>query len=57
VDIAAAVPGSELQIHPDMGHLVPWELWPDVVAAIVRTARRGEELAAAEPVDRTTGGT
>lgn len=45
VDTAQAVPGSELQIHPDMGHLVPWELWPDVVTAIVRTARRGEELA------------
>ncbi|GAA0923056.1 alpha/beta hydrolase [Pseudonocardia zijingensis] len=46
VDTAEAIPGSELQIHPDMGHLVPWELWPDVVAGIARTARRGEELAA-----------
>jgi pimeloyl-ACP methyl ester carboxylesterase len=46
VDTAVAIPGSELQIHPDMGHLVPWELWPDVVAAVARTVRRGEELAA-----------
>ncbi|WP_432838559.1 alpha/beta fold hydrolase [Dactylosporangium sp. CA-092794] len=46
VDIAEAVPGSELQIHPGMGHLIPWELWPDLVAAIARTVRRGEELAA-----------
>ena len=45
VDTAVAIPGSELQIHPDMGHLVPWELWPDVVAAVARTVRRGEELA------------
>ncbi|OZM76477.1 alpha/beta fold hydrolase [Pseudonocardia sp. MH-G8] len=45
VDTAEAIPGAELQIHPDMGHLVPWELWPDLVAAIARTARRGEELA------------
>jgi pimeloyl-ACP methyl ester carboxylesterase len=45
VDTAVAIPGSELQIHPDMGHLVPWELWPDVVAADARTVRRGEELA------------
>jgi pimeloyl-ACP methyl ester carboxylesterase len=43
VDTAEAIQGSELQIHPDMGHLVPWELWPDVVAAVARTVRRGEE--------------
>jgi pimeloyl-ACP methyl ester carboxylesterase len=45
VDIAEAMPRAELQVHPDMGHLVPWELWPDLVAAIVRTARHGEEHA------------
>lgn len=47
VDIAEAIAGSELQIHPDMGHLIPWELWPDLVAAIVRTARHGEKVAPA----------
>ncbi|WEK60738.1 MAG: alpha/beta hydrolase [Candidatus Microbacterium colombiense] len=45
VDIAEAMPAAELQIHPDMGHLIPHELWPELVAGIVRTARRGEELA------------
>jgi pimeloyl-ACP methyl ester carboxylesterase len=45
VDTAEAIPGAELRIHPDMGHLVPWELWPDLVVAIARTVRRGEELA------------
>ena len=46
VDIAEAIPGSELQVHPDMGHLIPRELWPTLIEGIVRTARRGEELAA-----------
>lgn len=45
VDIAEAIPDSELQIHPGMGHLIPWELWPELVAGVVRAARRGEELA------------
>lgn len=45
VDIADAIPGSELQVHADMGHLIPWELWPELVAAIGRTVRRGEERA------------
>lgn len=44
VDIAEAIEGSELQIHPDMGHVIPWELWPEVVGGITRTARRAEEL-------------
>jgi pimeloyl-ACP methyl ester carboxylesterase len=46
VDIAEAIPRAELQVHPGMGHLVPWELWPVLVAAIARTARHGEALAA-----------
>lgn len=46
VDIAEAIAGSELQVHPDVGHIVPWELWPELVGAIARTAQRGEELAA-----------
>jgi pimeloyl-ACP methyl ester carboxylesterase len=46
VEIAQAIPGSELQIHPDMGHLIPWELWPELLGGIARTTRRGEELAA-----------
>ncbi|PZF86311.1 alpha/beta fold hydrolase [Jiangella anatolica] len=40
VDMADAIAGSELRVYPDMGHLVPWELWPDLVAAIAGTARR-----------------
>ncbi|MFB4348523.1 alpha/beta fold hydrolase [Microbacterium sp. CR_7] len=43
VDIAEAVPGAELQVHPDMGHLIPHELWPDLAGALLRTAARGEE--------------
>ncbi|MFC7619473.1 alpha/beta fold hydrolase [Microlunatus sp. GCM10028923] len=43
VDLAEAIEGSELQVHPGMGHLIPWELWPDIVAAIVRTTQRAEE--------------
>ena len=46
VDIAEAMPAAELQVHPDMGHLIPWELWPELVAGIVRAARRGEHLRA-----------
>lgn len=42
VDIAGAINGSELQIHPGMGHLIPHELWPELVAAIVRTAHRAD---------------
>jgi pimeloyl-ACP methyl ester carboxylesterase len=40
VDIAEAMPSAELQVHPGMGHLIPFELWPDLVAGIARTARR-----------------
>jgi pimeloyl-ACP methyl ester carboxylesterase len=47
VDMAQALPGSELQIHPGMGHLIPWELWPELVAGIVRAANRAG-------VDRTS---
>ena len=45
VEIAEAIPGAELQVHADMGHLLPRGLWPEIVAGIARTARRGEELA------------
>jgi pimeloyl-ACP methyl ester carboxylesterase len=43
VDIAEAIPGAELQVHADMGHLIPHELWPDLAAALLRTAARAEE--------------
>jgi len=46
VDIAEAIAGSELQIHPGMGHLVPHELWPELVAGVVRTARRADDPSA-----------
>ncbi|GAB3595588.1 alpha/beta fold hydrolase [Microbacterium tumbae] len=42
VDIAEAIQGSELQVQPDMGHLIPHELWPDLASALLRTARRAE---------------
>jgi pimeloyl-ACP methyl ester carboxylesterase len=35
---AAAIPGSTLVRVPGMGHDLPTEVWPDVVAAIVRNA-------------------
>lgn len=40
VDIAEAVPGAELQVHAEVGHLIPHELWPDLAAALLRTAAR-----------------
>jgi pimeloyl-ACP methyl ester carboxylesterase len=43
VDIAEAMPAAELQVHPEVGHLIPHELWPDLTTAIARTAHRGEE--------------
>jgi pimeloyl-ACP methyl ester carboxylesterase len=46
IDMAAALPEAELQIHPGMGHLIPPALWPVLADGIARTARRGEQLAA-----------
>ncbi|MFJ2367789.1 alpha/beta fold hydrolase [Microbacterium sp. NPDC087665] len=43
VDIAEAIPGAELQVHADMGHLIPHELWPDIATALLRTAARADE--------------
>ena len=43
LDIAEAIAGSELQVQPDMGHLIPHELWPDLARALLRTAARAEE--------------
>lgn len=43
VDIAEAIAGAELQVQPDMGHLIPHELWPDLTRALLRTAARAEE--------------
>jgi pimeloyl-ACP methyl ester carboxylesterase len=37
---AAAVPDAELLTFPGMGHNLPRELWPPIVAAITRTADR-----------------
>lgn len=46
VDIAEAIPESELQVHADMGHLIPHELWPDLAAALLRTVARADADAA-----------
>ena len=46
VDIAEAIPGAELQVHADMGHLIPHELWPDLAAALLRTVARADAVAA-----------
>ncbi len=48
VDIAEAIPGAELQVQPDMGHLIPHELWPDLAHALLRTAHRAEQRRAEE---------
>jgi pimeloyl-ACP methyl ester carboxylesterase len=37
-DIAAKIPGATLVIYPGMGHNLPEELWPDVVARIAALA-------------------
>ncbi len=41
---ARAIPGAELVLIPGMGHDMPLELWPVLLAAIERTARRAEAL-------------
>jgi len=42
VDTALAMPAAELQVHPGMGHLIPWELHPELAAGLLRTVRRAE---------------
>lgn len=37
---AAAIPGADLLVIADMGHELPPAVWPEVVAAIARNARR-----------------
>jgi hypothetical protein len=37
---AAAIEGAELQVYAEMDHELPRALWPDLVAAMTRTARR-----------------
>ncbi len=44
-DMAELIAGSELQVLPDVGHLIPHELWPDLANALLRTAGRAEESA------------
>lgn len=39
---AAAIPGAELLLVPGMGHDMPRELWPVLIGAIERTARRAQ---------------
>ncbi|PSL00319.1 pimeloyl-ACP methyl ester carboxylesterase [Murinocardiopsis flavida] len=42
VDIAAAMPASELHVYPGMGHFFPPALIPDFVRILLRTARQAE---------------
>jgi pimeloyl-ACP methyl ester carboxylesterase len=37
---AEAIPGAKLLILPGMGHDMPRELWPQIIAAIVENAAR-----------------
>jgi pimeloyl-ACP methyl ester carboxylesterase len=39
---AAAIPGARLLVLPTMGHDLPSAVWPEVVDAIVETARRAD---------------
>ncbi len=41
---AAALPNAELLVLPGMGHDLPREIWPTLVAAISRLADRAEAL-------------
>ncbi|MFC5828294.1 alpha/beta fold hydrolase [Nonomuraea insulae] len=39
VEMATAIEGAELRVYAGMGHMLPEELWPDVVTAVTRNAR------------------
>ncbi|HVV24448.1 MAG TPA: alpha/beta hydrolase [Pseudonocardiaceae bacterium] len=39
---AAAIPGADLVVVPGMGHDLPTGAWPQVIDAIVRTAKRAD---------------
>ena len=41
-DMADAIPDAELVLFEGMGHELPREVWPEVVAAMVRTAHRAD---------------
>lgn len=55
VDMAEALPRAELQVHPGMGHLIAHQLWPELVAGIVRTVHRTAG-SAAESVPAVSAG-
>jgi pimeloyl-ACP methyl ester carboxylesterase len=40
---AAAIPDAELITFPDMGHDLPRELWPQIIAAIVENSARARD--------------
>jgi pimeloyl-ACP methyl ester carboxylesterase len=40
---AKAIPGAELEVVEGMGHDLPRDAWPQVIAAIEKTIARGEE--------------
>jgi pimeloyl-ACP methyl ester carboxylesterase len=39
---AEAIPGARLLVLPTMGHDLPEPCWPEIVDAIVETARRAD---------------
>jgi pimeloyl-ACP methyl ester carboxylesterase len=41
---AAAIPGAELLVIPDMGHDLPRELWPPVLDAIVAVTSKSSHV-------------
>lgn len=51
---AAAIPGAELLLVPGMGHDMPRELWPVLVDAIDRTARRAQSSESEETSSRSS---
>jgi FAD/FMN-containing dehydrogenase/pimeloyl-ACP methyl ester carboxylesterase len=40
IALADAVPGARLMVLPDVGHAIPFELWPDVIDALVEHTAR-----------------
>ncbi|ADP80638.1 alpha/beta fold hydrolase [Pseudofrankia inefficax] len=52
--VARAIPGARLRTHPDMGHEIPENRWPDLVADIVATTAEAPGVAAGLAWDPVT---